>query len=77
MQIHARIQEFSSRGGGGGGPGPNDRKSPDVLFSFLYIYLVLSLFCRGSPMMASSKNTITELYFPIFQTIQHFTGGGG
>ena len=67
MEPHARIQEFSS---GGGGPGQSDKKGSDVFFVF--VFLVLSLFCRSQ--MVNFK----EIYhFSRFQRGQTFSRGGG
>ena len=38
--------------GGGGGPSPTDlKKSYDVVFFILFFLQILSLFCRGSPVI--------------------------
>ena len=73
IQLHARIQEFSPRGGGGGGgvsPGQSDKKSSDNVF----------FFCFSPQLILQKSNGQFQRNlscFKVLEGVQHFPGRGG
>ena len=64
---HARIQEFSSRGGGGG-PGQSKKSFDNVFLFFSPLYILEK---------SNGQFQRNPSFFKVQEGVQHFPGGGG